>query len=119
MGDNVYIFVDESGDPGDNDGTGENSTYYTELALQIDTEQVLYLVRHIVNWRYVKGMLGEPKQLPHESQELKMSHNFQKCHARRHQNAAKCATKILAALQTDRPVSELIASKCGVSDAFY
>lgn len=71
MGDNVYIFVDESGDPGDNDGTGANSTYYTELALQVDTEQILYLVRHIINWRYVKGMLGEPKQLPYKNQELK------------------------------------------------
>ena len=47
-----------------------------------------------------------------------MSRNFQKCQARRHQSAAKCATKILAALQTDRPVSEAKPSKHGVWMAF-
>jgi len=60
----LYLFIDESGDPGDNDGTGGNSLQYAELALQIKPEYMKELVRHITNWRYVEGIIAEPKKLP-------------------------------------------------------
>ena len=67
----TYIFIDESGDAGDNDGTGQNTLYYTELAIQIETDALKRIIPHIISWRYVKGMLGEPKQLEQKSRELK------------------------------------------------
>jgi len=67
----IYIFIDESGDAGDNDGTGQNTLYYTELALQIDSSALKRIVPHIISWRYVKGMLGEPKQLELRNRELR------------------------------------------------
>jgi len=58
------LFIDESGDPGYNDGTRTNTLYYTELALQISPQDIKPLVRHIVNWKYCHYILSERKQLP-------------------------------------------------------
>ena len=64
----LYFFIDESGDPGDNDGTGENSLHYTELVIKLETSGLQRLSRHIINWRYVEGILREPKKLPKNEQ---------------------------------------------------
>jgi len=58
-----YIFIDESGDPGDNDGTSTNSRYYIEVALQLDSGGLRDLSKHIINWRYVRGIYSEPQQI--------------------------------------------------------
>jgi len=71
MAEPTYIFVDESGDPGDNDGTRQNSLYYTELAMQIDADAPKRIASHVINWRYVKGIMGEPKRLALKIAELK------------------------------------------------
>ena len=64
----IYFFIDESGDPGDNDGTGENTLYYTELVIQLEPSDLQRLSRHIINWRYAEGILKEPIKLPKNEQ---------------------------------------------------
>lgn len=59
-----FLFVDESGDAGDNDGTGCNTIYYTELAIQTEYGRLSPLTGHITKWRYEENILTEPKHLP-------------------------------------------------------
>ena len=58
-----FLFVDESGDPGDNDGLNANSLYYTELALQITKNKLDIFLSHIIKWRYDKNIIREPKNI--------------------------------------------------------
>jgi len=61
----IYIFIDESGDPGEVTAIGRNSMYYAELALQINGEEAYSsFQKHTVNWRYIRGLFKEFKNLP-------------------------------------------------------
>lgn len=89
----VYLFIDESGDPGDNDGTGDNTLHYAELAFQIEHKHIEALVGHIINWRYIENLIREPKTLP--TDETKRN-NFLKPIVELHQaGAIKCTAVYL------------------------
>jgi len=62
MSTTTYLFIDESGDPGH--GEGDSSSYYAELVLQISDEGFPGVIRHVNNWRYIKGYPGEMKRPP-------------------------------------------------------
>jgi len=57
-----YLFIDESGDPGN--GEGDSSSYYAELSLHISNEGFPNFIRHAINWRYIRGLVGEMKRPP-------------------------------------------------------
>lgn len=57
-----YLFIDESGDPGN--GQGDSSDYYAELVLHINNESFPQLMTHITNWRYIRQVMTEQKKLP-------------------------------------------------------
>lgn len=57
-----YLFIDESGDPGN--GQGDSSDYYAELVLHIHDEGFPQLMTHITNWRYIRRVMTEQKKLP-------------------------------------------------------
>jgi hypothetical protein len=59
-----FIFIDESGDPGNILIDGASSKYYAELALQIDGECINDFLAHIISWKYISGRLLESKPLP-------------------------------------------------------
>jgi len=59
-----YLFIDESGDPGEIASDGSNSTYYAELALGVNKDDFFGLLEHMINWRYIKGRFQEFKKLP-------------------------------------------------------
>jgi hypothetical protein len=59
-----YLFIDESGDPGNITPDGSNSEYYAELALQVSKDDFFCLLEHITNWRYIRGRFQEFKKLP-------------------------------------------------------
>lgn len=67
----LFLFVDESGDAGDNDGTGRNTLYYTELVIQAEYRRLRPLVWHITKWRYEEGISSEPKHLPKDEGKCK------------------------------------------------
>lgn len=67
----LYLFIDESGDPGDDDGTRNTTPYYAELAIQIDSKYLETLGAHISNWRYVECIIREPKTLPKDKEKCK------------------------------------------------
>jgi hypothetical protein len=67
----TYIFIDESGDPGNILEEGASSTYYAELALQINEEAWAYFIEHVINWKYVLGKFGEINTLPPRNDQLK------------------------------------------------
>jgi len=56
-----YLFIDESGDSGT--GEGDSSKYYAELVLHVNDDSIPDIVRHIVNWRYIRGFNREMKVL--------------------------------------------------------
>ena len=58
-----YLFIDESGDSGT--GEGDSSDYYAELVLHITDKSIPDIVKHVVNWRYIKGFNREMKVLRH------------------------------------------------------
>ncbi len=60
----VYLFVDESGDPGNIAPDGSNSKLYAELALQVSRDKMGRFCEHITNWRYIRGIFKEVKTLP-------------------------------------------------------
>jgi len=60
----LFLFIDESGDPGDNDGTKLNTIYYAELAIQTEYGCLSPLVEHIIKWRHDEGISNEPKHIP-------------------------------------------------------
>jgi len=65
MAKHLYVFIDESGDPGYAIGeTGASSAHYAELALQIDDEGLVDFLTHIISWRYCQGRFYESKTLP-------------------------------------------------------
>jgi hypothetical protein len=66
MSERLFLFIDESGDCGDNDGTGSNSTYYAELALQITESGLPRVRKHMAYWRYIQGIYGELSSLPQD-----------------------------------------------------
>ena len=60
-----YIFIDESGDPGNILVDGASSKHYAELALQLNNDDSLSdFIAHIINWKYVLGKPYETKALP-------------------------------------------------------
>lgn len=64
-----YIFIDESGDPGNVLVDGASSKHYAELALQLDGDDSLDdFIAHIVSWKYISGKLKEIKPLPRGDQ---------------------------------------------------
>lgn len=67
----LFLFIDESGDAGDNDGTGRNTLYYSELAIQTEYGRLGPLVRHIINWKYKEGIFSEPKHIPKDEEKCK------------------------------------------------
>ncbi len=67
----LFLFIDESGDVGDNDGTGGNTIYYSELAIQTEYGRSSPLVEHITKWRYEEGISGEPKHIPKDEEKCK------------------------------------------------
>ncbi len=67
----LFLFIDESGDAGDNDGTGRNTIYYSELAIRAEYGRLRPLVGHITKWRYEEGILGEPKHIPKDEEKCK------------------------------------------------
>ena len=64
MAKRLFVFIDESGDCGDNDGTGHNSIYYAEVAFQIVENGIPALRNHMAYWRYTQGIHGEFSRLP-------------------------------------------------------
>lgn len=64
MNKRLYVFIDESGDPGNVLEEGASSPHYAELALQINEEAWAYFVEHLISWKYVLGKFGEFKSLP-------------------------------------------------------
>ena len=64
MADRLFVFIDESGDCGDNDGTGDNTIYYAEVALQVAESGIPAIRNHMAYWRYTKGIYGELSTLP-------------------------------------------------------
>lgn len=56
-----YFFIDESGDLGT--GEGDSSKYYAELVLHITDKSIPEIVKHVVNWRYIKRFNREMKVL--------------------------------------------------------
>lgn len=62
MAANEYLFIDESGDPGN--GQGDSSDYYAELALHINADGFPHLIAHITNWRYIRQSMNEQKRPP-------------------------------------------------------
>ena len=67
----LFLFIDESGDIGDNDGTGRNTIYYSELAIQAEYGRLGPLVGHISKWRYEEGISNEPKHIPKDEEKCK------------------------------------------------
>lgn len=67
----IYVFIDESGDPGNILEEGASSPHYAELALQINEEAWAYFADHIISWKYVLGKSGEFKSLPSRTDQLK------------------------------------------------
>ena len=59
------------GDAGDNDGTGSNTIYYAELAIQTEYGRLSPLIRHITKWRYEEGIFNEPKHIPKDEGKCK------------------------------------------------
>ena len=57
-----YLFIDESGDPGN--GEGSSSDYYVELVLDISNEALHSFVTHTTNWRYITRTFHEIKRFP-------------------------------------------------------
>lgn len=67
----LYVFIDESGDPGNVLENGASSLHYAELALQINEEAWTYFVEHVISWKYVLGKFREFKALPPRTDQLK------------------------------------------------
>lgn len=66
----LFLFVDESGDAGDNVTKG-STIYYTELVIQAEYGCLNPLVWHITKWRYEEGISSEPKHLPKDEDKCK------------------------------------------------
>lgn len=64
MNENLYLFIDESGDPGYAIEEGASSQHYAELALQLNDDGLEDCLAHITSWKYVLGKYREPKSLP-------------------------------------------------------
>ena len=60
----LYLFIDESGDPGYTIEEGASSAHYAEIALQFNDNGLDDCLTHITNWKYVLGKYREPKSLP-------------------------------------------------------
>ena len=71
MSKHIYIFIDESGDPGYVLKAGASSLYYAELALGINEEGWAYFIEHIISWKYILGKFQEFKSLPARNDQLK------------------------------------------------
>jgi len=71
MNKRIYIFIDESGDPGYVLKEGASSVYYAELALQINEEGWAYFIEHVISWKYVLGKFQEFKSLPARVDQLR------------------------------------------------
>lgn len=67
----LYLFIDESGDPGDDDGTRNTTPYYVELVIHIESKYLETLGAHVSNWRYVECIIREPKILPKDEEKCK------------------------------------------------
>lgn len=67
----TFIFIDESGDPGNVLEEGASSPYYAEIALQINKDNFKYFAEHVVAWQYILGRFDELKTLPANAQQLK------------------------------------------------
>lgn len=67
----LFLFIDESGDAGDNDGTKGNTIYYAELAIQTEYGRSNPLVSHITQWRWEEGISSEPKHIPKDEEKCK------------------------------------------------
>ena len=67
----LYLFIDESGDPGNDDGTRNTTPYYVELAIHIESKYLETLGAHVSNWRYVECIIREPKILPKDEEKCK------------------------------------------------
>jgi hypothetical protein len=66
-----FIFIDESGDPGNVLESGASSPYYSELAFQIKKENFNVLMEHIIGWQYMHGRFYEEKTLPSNAKHFK------------------------------------------------
>ena len=71
MSKRLYVFIDESGDPGNVLKEGASSSYYAELGLQINEEGWAYFIEHIISWKYVLGKFQEFKSLPARADQLR------------------------------------------------
>lgn len=71
MNRHIYVFIDESGDPGNVLKEGASSSYYAELALQINEEGWAYFMEHVISWKYVLGKFQEFKSLPTRTDQLR------------------------------------------------
>jgi hypothetical protein len=67
----AFVFIDESGDPGNDLRDGASSPYYSELAFQIDKKYFTQLNEHVITWRYVLGRFTEQNTLPNNIHSLK------------------------------------------------
>ena len=54
-----YLFIDESGDIGS--GEGDSSKYYAELVFHITDKSIPVIMKHVINWRYIRGFSKEMK----------------------------------------------------------
>ncbi len=83
-----YIYIDESGDPGNILADGASSKHYAELALQLDGDSLPDFIAHIINWKYVLGKPHETKSLPKGNQCKRYLAPILELH---HQGKLKCS----------------------------
>jgi len=58
----LYLFIDESGDPGY--GKPDSTKYYAELVLSVNEDYFPDFNRPILNWRYCRNLIKEMKRPP-------------------------------------------------------
>lgn len=62
MPNRIFLFIDESGDPGyEKPGSTE---YYAELVLSVSADDFPDLNRPILNWRYCRNLIKDMKRAP-------------------------------------------------------
>lgn len=82
MSKHLYVFIDESGDPGYIQESGASSPYYSELCLQVNDRALVDLLSHILNWKYCKGRFYDVKTLPKHSDSTRFINPLKELHYR-------------------------------------
>lgn len=99
MSEHLFLFIDESGDPGY--GNLDSSEYYAELALSIIDDYFSDFNRPILNWRYNRNLIKEMKRPPKKGDDIKLfTQPFSELHS---MGIIKCACVYLIKEQYSGP----------------